>query len=121
MINVGAASLQPGRLNVGGAAGSFGGEVDGSVARQNGTSTWSNQSDGEGGDGGEGGAGGAGGGNGPLDHVVHFGSAVMLLIWSSGRKYAGPSFVSCENPPHLSSAVQRPVLVSDVIKKRRKL
>ena len=56
-------------------AGSFGGDADGAVARQNGTSTWSYQSCGVGGPGAGGAGAGAGlGGSGPFVHVVHLGS-----------------------------------------------
>ena len=52
--SVGLASLQFSEAVIGGGwLGSFGGAADGAVARQNGTSTWSNQSFGVGGPGGD--------------------------------------------------------------------
>ena len=68
----------------GGFDGSFGGELEGAVARQKGMSTASYQSDGLGPGRGPGGGLGCGlgaGGRGPLVQVVHLGSAPIAVIF----------------------------------------
>ena len=79
--SVGCAEVQASEAVIGGGCdGCFGGDIDGAVAKQNGTSTWSNQSEGAGG------AGGVGGGDGSFVHVCHLGSMPMEVILDCGLK-----------------------------------